>query len=146
MKIFKKVIIFIAIIILVNSIIYIYPMNIINNIYTTEQNNLTGNPDVNLIYGRLSTIVNASIDAEYKRDAISIYAQGQYLRDDQRHEFYKILVYAEILISTVIAILGFVIRRKSVAHKYIGAAFITSSMVSILLLIFFYYVTYMTLR
>ena len=146
MKNFKKIIIFVIILILVNSIIYIYPMYKITSIYTTEQKNITISTDINTNYGRMENIISSDIADEYKRDAILLFTDSTRIRNEQRNEFYKILVYSAIIISIVISILGFVIRRKSVNNKYIGTAFISSSIFSIMLLCLFYYSIYMSLQ
>ncbi len=144
MKNFKKVIIFLTIIISINIAIYFYPMNKILSIYTNEVDNITMSAEINPIYGRLSNILKSDTDEEYKRDAILTFGETRNIRDKQRNEFYKILLYCGILISIIIFILGFVIRKKSENNKYIGSAFITSSIFSIILLTLYSYSLYLT--
>jgi hypothetical protein len=146
MKTALKIFIFLAIIILVNCAIYIYPIHKVLSIYNTEQNNITMDKDINPNYGRMVNMVTSDIADEYKRDTILLFTDSRNIRDEQRNEFYKILVYGAAIISIIIAILGFIIRRKSVTNKYIGTAIITSSIVSILILSSFYYLIYMSLQ
>jgi uncharacterized membrane protein len=143
MNIFKKMLTSIAIIILVNCSIYIYPMYKVISIYTTEQNNITISAETNPNYGRLNKILKSDAADEYKRDAILTFSENRTIRDNQRNEFYKILVYFAAIISIITFIIGFVIKKKSETNKYIGTAFILSSIVSILLLILLSYSIYM---
>jgi len=146
MKKTVKVLIFIGIIILVNCAVYIYPVHKVLSIYNTEQNNITLDKDINPNHGRVTNILVSDIADEYKRDAVLLYTDSRNIRDEQRDEFYKILVYGAVVISIMIGIFGFIIRRKSITNKYIGTAIITSSIVSILILTFYYYLIYMSLQ
>jgi|GEM_PF-1728779 len=135
----KKTFIFIAILILVNCAIYIYPMYQVFSIHNMEEKNRTTSNDINTGYGRMENIINSDIADEYKHDAIWLLTNSVKTRNEQRNEFFKILVYGAVIISIAVAVLGFIIRKKSETNKYIGTAFIFSSILSILLLFLFYF-------
>lgn len=144
MKNIKKICIFITILIIVNCIIYVYPMYKVLSIYNTEQNNITMSRDINPNYERINDILNSDIDDEYKTDAILMYTDSHIIRNEQRDEFYKILIYVAIILTISAAIIGIIILKLSKNNKYIAVAFITSSIVSLILLILFYTSIYLS--
>jgi len=138
MKNLKKVLIFIIILILVNSIIYIYPLYKIASIYNTEQDTITSDKGINPNYGRITNILTSDIDDNYKRDAMLIFTEDRNIRDEQRNEFYQILVYCGAIINIIVALIGYFIRKKYTDKKYIGSAFMFSSILFVLLLTLIY--------
>lgn len=147
-NIIKKVLIFIAIVIIPNFVMYTYPMHKIyqmslneTGIYTLNQSKILKN---------YTSILTSNISDEYKQDTANILVGYKdslvYQRDASlKAMFYFMLVYIIfLLVATIYAFKKYVFKDKKSQEKkngkrYIAYAFLIALIISVLLFAFLIY-------
>lgn len=142
MELLKKVLVYIFIIIAVNLVIYAYPWSKILTVQDIEMG-ATGVDSV--IHERIYDIVRSDVDDKFKEDALLTLGDNKVIRNEQRDNFFKVLLYDAIVMNILVLILGLVIRKKSINHKYIGNAFILSVIISTIFLMLLCYSLYLSI-
>lgn len=145
MKEFKKVCIFLVILIIIVAITAVLPMKKTVDIMNTVSNaNMAS--ESNLGYTSLRKLYTSDISDEYKKDVGNLYKSCIDNLKLQNALFYKLLLYLALITPIVIGIVGIVCVKKSKDKKYIGSAFITSSIVSIVLIGLFAFRIYLSMN
>lgn len=136
MKKFKKIMLFLFVIILTLTIIYAFPLYKVYNITDYGASFVTsGESNMTEYQNTLMSFITSDASNDIKKD-VSVLLLEDYKNSKQNiKDSLTISVYYVAVISILTALIGIYINRKMKGNKILGLSLMTSSVVSIIILI-----------
>lgn len=142
---FKKICIFLVILVIVIYIVDVFPMGKVVNIINTSSNEYALGTNSE-IAEKFQSIQSSNADQSIKTNALLMLVDGSKALTNQRVSFYKLLIYFSVILSSLIAIIGIIVIKKSKDKKYIGISLLISAILSIILILIFSYGIYLSMN
>lgn len=146
MEKFKKVCVFLVILVVFIYLAVVIPMKkhskIIDNILSQNVLSQTNNE-----YSNYSQLMKSNVSNDQKEELITMYTESLKKQELQEKMFLKLMFYLSLL-SPAITIILSILSLKFVdkAKKYINYAFITSGALSIAMILIYAYGIYISMR